>query len=591
MHVRSIALILLVLISWCGWLAAAETAPPNILLVMTDDQGYGDISLHGNSTLQTPNLDRFAAEGIRFSQFQVSPYCAPTRASLLTGRYSLRTGVTSVTHNMEVMRKSELTLAEALRPAGYRTACIGKWHNGEQFPHDAIGQGFDEFFGFRAGHWNNYFDAELLRGCRPVQTQGYITDVLTDEAIAFMQRNRASRFLCYVAFNAPHTPCQVPDRYFEAFKARGLDDELAAIYGMCVNLDDNFGRLIAALDELELRDNTIVLFLTDNGANGDRFNAGMRGWKTSVHEGGTRVPLFVQWPARFRQPRTIRQLAAHIDLYPTLLELCGVEPPWGPAVDGISLVPWLSGEDATVDRQVFIHSNHPMPAVPFPGGIRTDRYRFVCENPRATIEQAQWQLYDLKSDPGEQADVAAQRPEVVGELSAAYARWWGEVKNGYAPRHRVEIGHELENPVTLNAPQSIHQGVKFQHGPGFAHMWLTDWKGTDACIEWPIEVVTPGEYTVELICSVTESDAGARIRVSAGGALVESQTRPFASTAIPRPHRVAQGLETYVDRSWDQQKVGTLTLPAGSATLTIQALSIPGTAVMDLKGIKLTRLP
>ncbi len=584
------ALLTLLLSSTCSeWLFAAEADRPNILLVMTDDQGYGDLSLHGNPVLQTPQLDRFARGGIQFSQFHVSPYCAPTRASLLTGRYSLRTGVTSVTHNKEVMRTYEVTLAEALRSAGYRTACIGKWHNGEQFPHDATGQGFDEFFGFRAGNVNNYFDAELLRGTEVVPTQGFMPDVLTDEAIAFMKRNQHRPFFCYLPYNTPHTPSQVPDEYFDRYKAQGLDDELAAIYGMCANLDDNFGRLLATLDELKIRDRTIVLFLTDNGANGDRYNAGMRGWKTSVHEGGTRVPLFMQWPQQFPEPRTIRQLAAHIDLYPTLLELCGVQPPWGPAVDGISLVPWLKGETDTKDRYVFIHSAHPIPAVPFPGGIRTARYRCVCEDPHARTNQATWQLYDLQTDPGETTDLAAQHPELVAELAQVYARWWGEVQHGYDPPHRVQVGHATENPVTLHAPQSVHEGVTFHHGPGFAHLWLTGWTRTEARVQWAVDVVTPGEYLVDLICSVSRPDAGARIRVSGGGSSAEALTRPFDSATIPRPHRVAEEHELYMDRTWDRQRIGILTLPAGSTMLTVEALAIPGNAAMDLKGITLTK--
>jgi arylsulfatase A len=578
----------------------AETAlrRPNVLLVMSDDQGYGDLSLHGNPLLKTPNLDRFAREGLRFEQFQVSPFCSPTRASLLTGRYSLRTGVTSVTNNKEVMRHTEVTIAEALRPAGYRTGCFGKWHNGQQFPHNALGQGFDEFFGFNGGHINQYFNSELVRGTKPEQAKGFITDVLTDEAISFMKRHRDQPFFCYVPYNAPHTPTQVPEQYFTEFKGKGLDDALAAIYGMCQNLDENFGRLMAALDELGIRENTLVLFLTDNGANGDRFNAGMRGWKTSVHEGGTRVPLFVQWPRRFKQPRVIQQLAAHLDLYPTLLELCGVTPPVGPAIDGISLVPWMNGKTDTVDRNVFVYSSQSTPARPFPGGVRTDRYRFVCEEASAQVATAKWQLYDLTTDPGEKTDLANQRPAVVAELARAYSTWWSSVQGGYDPPHRIEVGHAIEDPVVLHAPQAARwPGLTFarrlgQPNPrnaGFAQDWLTDWTRPEAMAEWAIEVMAPGRYAVELQCTVAESDAGARIRVSAAGSSTEGTTRAFPGRQIPLPHRDRKEQNPLVDRTWHYQALGTLTLPAGSATLRVESRTMPGQAVMELKSVRLTR--
>ena len=576
--------------------SAATPDKPNVLLVMTDDQGYGDFSLHGNPLLETPHLDRFAREGVRFLNFQVSPFCSPTRASLLTGRYSLRTGVTSVTHGKEVMRNTEVTLAEALRTAGYRSVCIGKWHNGEQFPHTAIGQGFDEFFGFNGGHYVTYFDPVLLRGTQSEQTRGYITDLLTDEAIAFIERNRSQPFFCYVAFNAPHTPTQVPDRFFDAFRVKGLDDRLSAVYGMCRNIDENFGRLLAALDRLQIRDKTLVLFTTDNGAaepasaTGEgRYNAGMRGYKTSVHEGGTRVPLFVQGPGVASAGRTVRQPAAHIDLFPTLLDLCGVERPLGPAIDGLSLVPWLQGKEEIQDRRIFIMTNQAVPARPFPGAVRTSRYRCVCETGQAEAEQGTWQLYDMEADPGEKNDIAAKHPELVRDLSGAYVRWWSETRGGYDPPHRIEIGHATENPVTLHAAQAGAQvrELKYDHGPGFALDWLTGWTSLHARAAWSVEVVTPGEYAVELLCNVREEDAGARIRVSAAGSSAEAVTRPFPGERIVPPNRDRREDASMYLRTWDRLFVGTLKLRAGSTTLAVEALAIPGREAMTLNGVTL----
>ncbi|HLL95021.1 MAG TPA: sulfatase-like hydrolase/transferase, partial [Spirosoma sp.] len=215
---------------------------PNVLFILTDDQGWGDLGLHGNPHVETPHLDQLARDGAQFERFFVSPLCAPTRASLLTGRYHLRTGTVSVTGGWERMNADEQTLAEIFKQNGYATGCFGKWHNGEHYPEDPIGQGFDEFLGFCAGHWNNYFDTELQHNDEMVPTRGFITDVLTDAAIGFIENNKEKPFFCYLPYNAPHSPFQVPDRYFDKCKARGLDDQNACVYGMVENLDDNIGR-------------------------------------------------------------------------------------------------------------------------------------------------------------------------------------------------------------------------------------------------------------------------------------------------------------------------------------------------------------
>ena len=327
----AVVLIVGLLVSVTGEQVSGEPRPrasrPNVLLIMTDDQGWGDVRSHGNDKIDTPVQDAFAAQAARFERFYVSPVCAPTRASLLTGRYHLRTGTAWVTRGLETMRCEEVTLAEILKQAGYATGCFGKWHNGAHYPHHPNGQGFDEFFGFCAGNWNNYFDTHLEHNGKSVTTGGFITDVLTDAAMAFIEEHKDRPFFCYVPYNAPHGPFQVPDRYFEKYKKRGLDDKTAAVYGMVENVDDNLDRLLHKLDELKLTDNTIVLFLTDNGPNGKRYNGGMKGTKGSVDEGGVRVPLFIRWPGQINPGITVKPIAAHIDLLPTIVELCGVSMP------------------------------------------------------------------------------------------------------------------------------------------------------------------------------------------------------------------------------------------------------------------------
>ncbi len=563
--------------------AAADK--PNVLLVMTDDQGYGDFSLHGNPLLETPNLDRFAREGIQFERFFVSPFCAPTRASLLTGRYSLRTGTWSVTHNKEAMRSSEVTLAEALRANGYRTGCFGKWHNGSHYPHTPTGQGFDEFLGFNHGHINNYFDTLLLRGTKPEKTKGYLTNVLSDEAIRFiMKQDEKDRpFFCYLSYNAPHTPTQIPDKWFNLFKAKGLDDQLAAIYGMCANLDENFARVIAALEKSDLRDNTIVLFLTDNGANSDRFNAGMRGRKVSVHEGGSRVPLFIQWPRRFEKAQVVRQLAAHIDLYPTILELCGAKAPEGPPIDGRSLVPLLENPEANWNsRLLFTSTNMGDTPKPFPAAVRSDQYRLV----HARKSKA-WELFDMQADPGETTNLAKRLPDKTTELANAYTQWWDGVYTSSFQRMPLPVGHAEQNPAVLEAVESYPEGLQFHHGPGFAHDWLTNWENTESKTEWDIDVVKSGEYEVELQYLSSESDAGAKIGLRCGDSVVYGITEGGNLTHIPLPHRDKEENKKYINRNWSVLRPGILHLEKGRQRLRVFATTKPGEKVVELKSVSL----
>lgn len=582
--------------------APKRPAKPNILLIVTDDQGYGDLSLHGNPHLRTPHLDRLAASGVQFERFFVNSFCAPTRAALLTGRWPLRTGCHGVTHNREAMRPSEVTLAEALREAGYRSACIGKWHNGEQYPFTPQGQGFDEFFGFNNGHWNNYFDAALLRGTQHESTQGYISDVLTDEAVKFIATNKASPFFCYLSYNAPHSPYQVPDRYFDKFKARGFKGALAAFYGMCENLDDNVGRLLAHLEAERLAENTIVLFLTDNGgtAGVKTYNAGMRGGKTSLHEGGSRVPLFIRWPAANWTPHVVKPLVSHIDLYPTLLDLCGVPAPAGPRLDGVTLRPLLERADAAgwPERMLFTH-NPIDESNRYPGAVRTQKYRLVREIPgpaggsSAKADDASarpWQLYDMENDPGQQRDLAEAQPDIVRDLAARYDAWLADISREGLRRFPLPVGHAEHSPVELHAPQAFFDPpLRFANGPGFAHDWLTGWTDAGADVWFEIDVVAAGEYAVELACACPAGDAGSRLRLAVGERSLEVNVPAAEAPEIPLPHRDAAGATRYRNRAWPSLKLGTLKLPPGRAKLVLQPLAMPGGQVLDLKHVKLTR--
>lgn len=570
------------LLTLAGTTHAAAPARPNVLLIISDDQGYGDLSLHGNPHVRTPNLDRLATNGIQFDRFFVSPVCAPTRASLLTGRYSLRTGARHVTRGEETMRGEEVTIAEALRGAGYRNGYFGKWHNGEHFPYTPQGQGFDDVFGFNLGHWNNYFDTTLERNAKPEKTRGFITDVLTDEAVKFIESNRARPFFCYVAYCVPHSPFQCPDRYFDKHKRAGLNDYLASVYGMVENMDDNIGRVLARLEELQLRENTIVIFLSDNGPNGARYNAGMRGVKGTFHEGGTRVPFFVSWPEKFKQPRVVREIAAHFDLFPTLLELCGVPMPKTLPQDGRSLVPLLDGKTNGWPDRVLFNQFLAGPRAERTGSLRTQRFRLVNAD-------SGWELFDMQRDPEQKRDASKDFLDEKRRLIAAYEQWWKEIKaelpSPWPPP--IPVGYAEENPVELPVPQSQFSGGLRFSGKHPNNAWLTNWTSTNARAEWKLDVLRAGNYAVSLSCLCRETDAGARIRVKAGASTVETITRATPIALAPSPDRVAR--EEVYEMEWHQLSVGELTLPKGETTLSIEALTKPGDEVMQLKAVYLKR--
>jgi arylsulfatase A len=587
------------LIALCAPLHVADANGPNVLLIITDDQGYGDFSIHGNVHLQTPNIDQLALESVRFDRFYVSSFCAPTRAALLTGRWPLRTGCHGVTRNAEAMKPSELTIAEALRQGGYRSTCIGKWHNGEQYPFTPQGQGFDESFGFNNGHWNNYFDPILLRGVKPQQTKGYITDVLTDEAMKFITANRSAPFFCYLSYNAPHSPFQVPDKYFDKFKSMGFDDTLAAFYGMCENIDDNVGRLLAHLETLRIADDTIVLFLTDNGGTVGvkTYNAGMRGGKTSVHEGGSRVPLFIRWPAAKWQPHLVKPIVSHIDVFPTLIDLCGVKPAKARPLDGITLRPLLENTDSSDWPQRILFTHNPIDETnKYPGAVRSQKYRLVREikgpagGSKAKANDASatpWQLYDMDTDPAEKNDIATDHPEIVKRLSEQYDRWFADISSEPLQRFSLPVGHPQHNPVELHAPQAyIDQPLQYAAGSGPANDWLEGWSDVEAKVWFEIDVATAGEYAIELAFACPASDAGSRLRVTTNVQARETIVPVAPAIEIPLPHRDQKS--RYRNRKWATLDVGTFRLPAGPNTITLQPLTMPGAQVMEFKQIKLT---
>ncbi|MFO7973034.1 MAG: arylsulfatase [Candidatus Hydrogenedentota bacterium] len=449
---------------------------PNVVVILTDDQGYGDVGVHGNDQIQTPHLDRFARDGIDLTRFYCSPVCAPTRASLMTGRYYYRTGVIHTWRGGAKMHADETTLAEMLRAKGYATGLFGKWHLGDNYPMRPQDQGFDTCLWHKSGGIgqvpdkpNSYLNPKLWRNGEAVQAQGYCTDVFFEAAREFIAANRNRPFFAYLPTNAPHTPLEIGPEYIEPYTAKGIDETTARVYGMISNIDDNVGRLLDWLDQQGLRENTLVIFLGDNGPQQERYTAGLRGRKTGVYEGGIRVPCFVQWPTVLEGKRRLDAMTAHIDLTPTILEACKTAPLDKAALDGISLLPLLLGAvKEPPERHLFFQCHRGLfPERYHNAAVVTNRYKLVC-NP-GTFGQEKlapgkphiFELYDLENDPGEQTNRAATYPEVVAALKKAYDAWYHDVQGtrGFAPG-RIHLGSPYENPVRLcrNQDQSFWDG-------------------------------------------------------------------------------------------------------------------------------------
>ena len=552
---------------------------------MTDDQGWGDLSLHGNDSISTPHIDAFANESVRFNRFYVSPVCAPTRASLLTGRYHLRTGASWVTHRKEVMRKEEITIAELFKFSGYATGCFGKWHNGSQYPNDPLGQGFEEFYGFASGHWNNYFNTTLTHNQNTVQSKGFITDVITDKAIDFIKEknNQAQPFLCYVPYNAPHGPFQVPDKYFDKYKNMGLTDKNAAVYGMVENIDDNVGRMLSTLKELNISENTIIIFLTDNGPNGRRFNGGMRGTKASVHEGGVRVPFFLKYGAHFKKNQIVTQIASHIDVLPTLAELCNVAFPLEHEMDGRSLVPLLKNKKPNwTDRQIFSIQNNGQNKI-FPSSVRTNQYRLVIDRNENTL------LFDMQKDPGEQNNISEKFPEITNQLKTDLENWYEEVsENAYEPE-LVEVGNFENIPTILSAPESKLKGaIKFKGGFGWANDYIIDWKNKFDQATWKMNVVQNGLYSIEVKYDCSEDFVPAEFQLESSGidftfSFKEAGNIDF----LPSPDRIVRG-EVY-EKNWMQLKIGSFDLKKGIHDLSFILNTNKSKGWLEFKEIEIKR--
>jgi arylsulfatase A-like enzyme len=437
----------------------------NVILIMTDDQGYGDIGAHGSPYLKTPALDSLHSDSARLTNFHVDPCCSPTRASLLTGQYSARTGVWHTIGGRSLLRKDKVTMADIFLANGYKTAIFGKWHLGDNYPFRPQDRGFEEVLIHKSGavgnswdYWgNDYYDDTYIRNGNPEKCSGYCNTVWFDEAVAFLSENRKRPFFCFLSTNIPHAPLNVDEKYAAPYRSQ-VSDRLAKYYGMITKFDEDLAKFLEKLRNLGLEENTILIFMSDNGPcpwyggikideDGfveEGFSAGMRGGKIWGYENAHRVPCFVRWPAgNIGEGNDIPTLTAHFDLLPTLIDACELKKPDHAIFDGQSLMPLFSGQEIRwQERTLFVQNQR----VDFP--VKYKDYQVMTERWRLIRRQNE-ELYDIQKDPGQRFDVAAQNPDVVKLLHQKYEDWWEDISRDFDKFEKIIIGSERENPVSL----------------------------------------------------------------------------------------------------------------------------------------------
>lgn len=491
------------------------TSHPNVIIIMTDDQGYGDLGINGNPHVKTDIIDEFARKSVRFNNFYVSPVCAPTRSSLMTGRFSLRTGIRDTYNGGAIMASNEVTIAEMLKKANYKTGVFGKWHLGDNYPSRPNDQGFDESVIHLSGGMgqvgdfttyfqkdSSYFDPVLWHNGQQEAYKGYCSDIFTDEAIDFIGNNAQAPFFCYLSFNAPHTPLQVPEKNYQMYKdidpASGFEnddrpfvemsernkEDARKVYAMVTNIDDNVGKLLEKLDELKITDNTIVIFMTDNGPQQIRYVAGMRGRKGSVFRGGVRVPFYMRYPKGFEGDRDIETTSAHIDILPTLSQFCNVDMPTERIIDGKSLVPLIHNEPVDwADRSLFFYWNRRYPELYNNVALHKGNYKIVGHTDyNAEIED--FELFDIAKDPYEQHNLVTNNKDKAEELKAELDKYYVELirSENLVDPQRIVIGSPSENPVFLNRNDA----------DGARGIWAQE----DIYGKWNVSI-TEGHYNVK----------------------------------------------------------------------------------------------
>ncbi len=565
----------------------AETKP-NVIVLLTDDQGWGDLSLNGNTDLSTPNIDSLANDGASFEHFFVCPVCSPTRAEFLTGRYHVRGGVYSTSAGGERLDLDEVTIADTFRSAGYTTGAFGKWHNGMQYPYHPNGRGFDEFYGFCSGHWGDYFSPPWEQNGKIVKGNGFCIDDFTDQAITFIENSSKNKkpFFAYLPYNTPHSPMQVPDKWWDKFKNKKIKmrnrdprrediDHLRCALAMCENIDWNVGRVLKKINDLKIEKNTIVIFFHDNGPNGVRWNGGMKGRKGSTDEGGVRSPLLIRWPDKISKGIKINQITSVMDLLPTLTDCANIPISSEKALDGRSLKPLLLGERNKWKERTLINYW---------------RGKTSARNQNFRLDHL-GKLYDMTNDPGQLADISALRPKIRNQLLEEVSHWKETVLPELGKDERsFVIGHPNYRWTQVPARDGVSHGAIKRSGrfPNFSY--YENWKTTEDKITWNCEVGATGTYEVSIHYALKKGDEGTVVQLSHNNASIEHKfTESHEVPSRGQENDRVKRRESYV-KDFKEIKIGKINLTKGKGELTLKALEIPGEESIEFRLMMLEKV-
>ncbi|MEZ6125532.1 MAG: arylsulfatase [Planctomycetaceae bacterium] len=477
---------------------AASADKPNVVIVITDDQGYGDLSCHGNPILKTPQIDKLYAESVRLKDYHVAPTCSPTRCAFLTGHWTNRTGVWHTIMGRSMLRENEVTMGQVFKDAGYATGMFGKWHLGDNHPYRPEDRGYSEVMRHGGGgvgqtpdYWDNaYFDGSYWHNGTPEAVKGFCTDVFFDYAKRFIRQSKqdGQPFLAYIATNAPHGPMHAPDEFADNYAGVG-NVGLQHFYGMIANIDQNVGQLRSFLKAEGLAENTIFIFTTDNGSSSgwQTFNAGMRAGKGSEFDGGHRVPCFIHWPAgQLLGGRDVEPITAHVDMLPTLIDLCRIAPPAGVQFDGVSISDLLYDRAANWEDRILVTDSQRVkdPIKWKNSAVMTSQWRLINGK----------QLYDIKADPGQKSDVASGHPDVVDRLTKFYETWWAELLPTFQQDTAISLGHPADNPARLTS----HDWITTEMTPWNQSQVRQAMNGEGNTGFWNVMVHETGDYEIRL---------------------------------------------------------------------------------------------
>ena len=548
---------------------------PNILIILTDDQGWGDLSINGNTNLKTPNIDNIALNGASFERFYVSPVCSPTRAELLSGKFFVRSGVNGVTRGYERMNTDVKLISDFFKGKKYKTGAFGKWHNGSQPPYHPNNRGFDEFYGFTSGHWGNYFDPILEKNGKIIKTEGYINDVITNEAISFIKKSNKP-FLSFISYNTPHSPMQVPDKYSDGkeillrgrYSKRENIEKTKAAMGMIENIDENIGNVVRSLKEKGVYENTIIIFFSDNGPNGNRWNNDLKDRKGSTNEGGVRVPFFIQWPKNIKKGLKIKQISSVLDVFPTLLELTGNESLND--LDGISLKRYLDSPLLLDDeRTIFSYWNNRISA-------RNNNYILDHEN----------NLYDLVKDFSQYNPIEKDNNPHYQKLLNDKNEWLNKVvkpnkeqlkrrpftinyntaKYTHLPARDAEINGDLKR-------SSIHANCSF----------IENWVNTNDYIFWEIDVLEDGINNIELYYTLEKESVGTEIALEFENQIIKKTIDEFHDpNLVGFEEDKIERIESYT-KDFKKIKIGKMSFKKGLSRLKLKTTKKVGKKSIDFR--------